>query len=1323
MAEELLITLGVQDKNATAQIRALSNNIKSLDNQIKIANSGMKGFGTSLTGLQQKYTLLSSKMKNMQVQLSTWKTKLAEANSGIARQKSLMAELSAMGEENSTAYARAASSLDKYRSQANNAQNKISELEGSIRNLNQEITQTETLMNNFSLLRFGEQAVAIGQNFQNTGQKIQNVGKGLQTVGTTISTLSAPFAMAAVGAAKAAISYEDAFAGVRKTVNGTEEELNQISEAIRNMSKEMPTSANEIAAVAEAAGQLGIKTPDVAEFTKVMVMLGDTTNMSATEAATQLARLANITGMSANEYSNLGACIVELGNNFATTEAEITTMALRLAGAGTQVGMSEAQILGFATALSSVGIEAEAGGSAFSKVMVNMQLACVEGGEALEDFARVSGMSADEFKTKFETDAAGAILAFIDGLGNVEENGGSAIEVLDKMGISEVRLRDALLRAAGSSEIFSGAIETANSAWEENSALTEEAAKRYETVQSKIEILKNKIFDLGISLGEKLLPHIEKFIDWAADLVEWFGNLDESTQEWILKLGLLGVAIGTGVTLLGKFTSGIGSITSGIGSVIELIGKWALKQAGVSTALGGTTTALSGMSTATSTAAGGLGGLTTKAGLLSAICNPLTLGIGALVTAIAAIGIAWYNNEKKCEEGARQLREVGFAAEDLHGKVKGTSSAIDELFGHEYDIKFSDSYKEATRQVEENVKSWHDRLVELQKNINEVLNNTEIDEETKQQQVQSLVQPWIDELTQGNEKIAQNTQEMSQNVAEYAKNTFGEGTKSYEEFMKGYDEFSGSYKTVYEADQQELQDIYTKLCNGEIELTDELRDHILDIREDMAEAEKNLQMTSTEDYLNQLELNGEKERAIYQDKIKNVQKYTDDKIALRRDEVKADKEAAIEQQYALYQSGQISKEVYEQRRADIEAQAEKQNMLAEVTANAYGAMTLASKDFAEKNGLHFEKVEGDVEGLYRVYDENGNAIRAVFATNEQALQEYASTHGGTCQTIMNEHGAMTQVVVDENGIVIAQLASNEYAWQNNSQAVVNALKTEIESVKNGEKSTSQAMEVIKAKLASGEISAEDFGFTSEEAFLQCAESALNCKGDVNEMQKEIDGLHGKEVDVKVNTYGTSQVEYARNLVASLRDKHVNVVYDVQGGVATQHTRGGSWTITAQGSHGSFGEDTTVSMNESELGWELYKGSAMYLGTIKEANGRTRELMQMGMGASVIPATTSYQNMLKAVKYEVADQLNDVYLDYANSASAASRMAFNFGNPQQIINNNNSYDDTDFKSLFMHMMGMLLDKDTNVQVSLNPKGLAKSLTPYIDRELDIRSKRR
>lgn len=1318
MAEELLITLGVQDKNATAQIRALSNNIRSLDNQIKIANTGMKGFGTTLSGLQQKYGLFTTQMKNMQTQLRSYKTKLAEANEGIQRQQALLAELSARGEENSTAYARAASSLDKYRAQANDTQNKISELEGRIANLNQQIAQTETLMGNFSLLRFGEQAVQIGQNFQNTGQKIQNVGKGLQTVGTTISTLSAPFAMAAVGAAKAAISYEDAFAGVRKTVDGTETELNQLSDAIRDMAKEMPTSATEIAAVAEAAGQLGIETPNVAEFTKVMVMLGDTTNMSATEAATQLARLANITGMSASEYSNLGSTIVDLGNNFATTEGEITTMALRLAGAGAQVGMSEAQILGFATALSSVGIEAEAGGSAFSKVMVNMQLACVEGGEALEEFASVAGMSADDFKTKFETDAAGAILAFIDGLANVEENGGSAIEVLDKMGISEVRLRDALLRAAGGADIFQGAIDTANKSWEENSALTEEAAKRYETVQSKIEILKNKIYDLGISLGEKLLPYIEEFIDWAADLVEWFGNLDEGTQQWIIKLGLLGTAVGAGVTLLGKFVSGIGSVTSGIGSVIEIIGRWALKQAGVSVALSGTTTALGGMSTAASTAAGGLASVSTKASILSTICNPLTLGIGALVTAIAAIGIAWYSNEKKCEAGAQQLREAGFVAEDLTGKVKGTANALDELFGHEYNIKFSDEYKTKTQEIENNVRDWHDRLVELQKNIDEILNNTEIDQDTKQEQVQAIVQPWIDELNQGNEEIATNQQELYNNVEQYAASAFGRGSEYYQEFMSQYESNMTGYKYRYDKDNQELLGIYEKLASGEMQMTDELRDHIMDVREDMANAQKMLNMETSDDYINQLVLMAEQERVIGDGRVENIRKSTDDIIKFKRQEADSWAEEEYKKIDALKMSGAITQEEYDRAGAAIKAQEENMKLLGETTANNYGVMAMYSKEFADQHGLHTQQVEGDIEGLFQVYDENGNAMRTVFATNEEALKLYAQANGGACKTVTGEWGEMTQVVVDQNGNIIAQLTDNNWAWENNAQAVCSALKTEIDSVKLGSQTTDQAMETIKSKLASGELSAQQFGFTTEEAFLECAREALNCQGDVDALKRSVGSLP-KTTTITVTDNGT--VKDVQWKIDGIKGKSVTVTVNQVAGTVVQHTRGGSWTINEQGTHGQVGQEQLARFNESWRGsksWELIDGPYVDLGY----DGQTSKAL-LGVGASIKSNATSTDMMLKAVQESVQRQFDEVYLDYANRNSQASQLAFNFGNPQQIINNNSTFDASDILDAIYGVVGAITGINLNPTVSLNPKGMAKVLTPYIDKELDIRSKRR
>ena len=325
----------------------------------------------------------------------------------------------------------------------------------------------------------GEAAAESGNKIDKSGEKTKEAGekasKMAEKVGKVGDTLTkrvtVPVAAMATASVKAAIDWESAWTGVTKTVDGTSVQMDRLHDGILNMSKNMPQSATSIAEVAEAAGQLGIQTDNVLDFTKTMIMLGDSTNLSADEAATTLARFANIVQMSQSDFSKLGSVLVDLGNNFATTEAEIAAMGLRLAGAGKQIGLTEPQIMGFATALSSVGIEAEAGGSAISKVFVDMQLACETGGESLQNFANVAGMSAEQFKAAFQQDAAGAMISFIKGLQSCEERGISAIKVLDDMGITEVRMRDALLRAAGAGDLFGNAIQTANKAWSENLSL------------------------------------------------------------------------------------------------------------------------------------------------------------------------------------------------------------------------------------------------------------------------------------------------------------------------------------------------------------------------------------------------------------------------------------------------------------------------------------------------------------------------------------------------------------------------------------------------------------------------------------------------------------------------------------------------------------------------------------------------------------------------------------------------------------------------------------------------------------------------------------
>lgn len=473
------------------------------------------------------------------------------------------------------------------------------------------------------LRTFNDKTLATSTRFKALGSTMQSTGRKM-TLGVTL-----PLAGMAGAAAKSAIDFESAFAGVRKTVDASESDMKKLESGIRDMAKEMPTAATEIAGVAEAAGQLGIKTPSILGFTKTMVMLGDSTNMSAEEAATSLARLANITGMSQNDFDRLGSTIVALGNNMATTESEITAMGLRLAGAGSQVGMTEPQIMSFAAALSSVGIEAEAGGSAFSKVMVDMQLATEKGGEKLNQFAKVAGMSASDFKKAFETDASGAIMKFIEGLGSAEERGESAIGILDGMGISEVRMRDALLRAAGASDVFSEALGIGTQAWEENTALTNEANQRYETTASKLLILKNNLIEVGIQIGGILIPYIQDFVSWLQGLIEKFQGLEPSTQDFIVKAGLMAAVIGP---LLMIFGSLISSVTTIGGALSGLSGIFGLTS-GAATTAGGAIATTGG---AAATAGGTFGALGGAAGILGGI---LTGGlVFALFGLIAKLG-------------------------------------------------------------------------------------------------------------------------------------------------------------------------------------------------------------------------------------------------------------------------------------------------------------------------------------------------------------------------------------------------------------------------------------------------------------------------------------------------------------------------------------------------------------------------------------------------------------------------------------------------------------------------------------------------------------
>lgn len=706
-----------------------------------------------------------------------------------------------------------------------------------------------------------------------------NNGKRLGDIGSSLTKgLTVPIAAGVTAVTAAAISWESAFAGVKKTSDEVVDSngnvvysYDDLESSLRNLANELPSTHCEIAAVAEAAGQLGIQTENVSAFTKVMIDLGESTNMSAETAATELARFANITQMSQDQFSNLGSALVDLGNNFATTESEISAMALRLAGAGAQIGMSEGDILGFAAALSSVGVEAEAGGSAFSKVMINMQLAVEKGTGAfeelkshaddqgvswerlvsavrnggkeltgvskemgftsaelkkmykeadnsktsLEQFADVAGMTSDKFSEMFKSNPSEAIMKFVEGLGKAEEQGSTAISVLDSMGITEVRLRDSLLRAANASGVFAGAVEMGNEAFGENTALAEEAGKRYETTESKLKMLRNEAVNAAIDLGGPFVDALRDGLESSKPLVEQLGKLatafseaDPKTQQMIVKLLAATAAAGPLLSITGKLSGGIGSLGK---SFIDLSASMAKKKAidevkksfidgdisandFLKTLSGGSGTMTKfGAAASGAAGSGGIGAMTAALGPL----GPLILGIVGVGGALAVGYGAWKLFGEEAWNSSQRVQrwgtDVGEAVDGTLSKVQnntqkasGQFGLMADGFGTNSDSMIS-NFEKIGQTIEDSlVKKVEglDKLIkELPKSVNSSVSEMVEDEKVKAESALQTVQENTARITEIKKAASNSNREISVSEAKIIQDLAKNTTQAYVETL------------------------------------------------------------------------------------------------------------------------------------------------------------------------------------------------------------------------------------------------------------------------------------------------------------------------------------------------------------------------------------------------------------------------------------------------------------------------------------------------------------------------------------------------------------
>lgn len=395
--------------------------------------------------------------------------------------------------------------------------------------------------------------------------KLEEKAKGYRELGEGVDTLTKPFQVAgvamaagAVASAKFAIDFENNFANVRKTVDGTDEQLNKIKQDIIDMTtvginghSAIPQTTAELTELAAAGGQLGIQTENISSFTETMAMMGSATNLAGEEGAKTLARFMNVANVSQGEVQNLGSSIVDLGNHFATTEAEIAAMAQRMGATGTAVGISAQDVLAYSTALSSLGVEAEAGGSSISRIWMDIQTQVSTGGELLGDFAKVSGKTTKEFAEGWKNDASGTFKDFVDGLSKSKD----LVGTLKNLGFDNIRDLQALQKLAGPQgiQLLNDALQRSNNAWSENTALVNEFENKAGTTASQIQIMKNNLVEAGRSLGETFLPSINNGVTDIKNFAQGIANMSDGQKQALITTGKWVIGLGAA----GKATSGV----------------------------------------------------------------------------------------------------------------------------------------------------------------------------------------------------------------------------------------------------------------------------------------------------------------------------------------------------------------------------------------------------------------------------------------------------------------------------------------------------------------------------------------------------------------------------------------------------------------------------------------------------------------------------------------------------------------------------------------------------------------------------------------------
>ena len=380
--------------------------------------------------------------------------------------------------------------------------------------------------------------------------------------------------------------FEKGLIGVAKTANLNASELALLAGNIDALSTRLPISRDQMLEIAQAAGQLGVKgVADLTLFVETVGKMGLASDLFGAEAATILARILTVTKEGVGGVDRLASVIVDLGNNFAASEAEIAAMATRVAQATALFGVMSHEAAGMGAAMKSMGVEAEAGGTVVGRAFQAISDAVRNGGEELETIAKIIGTTGAEVRRTFGDNATEAFRQFVVGLGRIKAEGGDVARTLADLDLEGVRVVQVLGSMANNSDVLTDALRRANVEVEANQALNREAFEAAKSFSAQMQLVKNDVDSASAAIGQELAPVIleltDDFREWikeakrtgeirefAQGLADVFRVLADNMDLVVVAAGaLVGLRLGAA---FGPWGAAIGLVVGGLGSLIAL---------------------------------------------------------------------------------------------------------------------------------------------------------------------------------------------------------------------------------------------------------------------------------------------------------------------------------------------------------------------------------------------------------------------------------------------------------------------------------------------------------------------------------------------------------------------------------------------------------------------------------------------------------------------------------------------------------------------------------------------------------------------------------